>query len=135
MAIDHRQMHHDVHRLQSPLNHEFKLTETMSTGNARFHDLLQTNFLALPSLNREMDSTLDAFREQNPTEGAHVAERVREFGLRHGTSSVPGIAVVTSGGTTVPLERRCVRFVDNFSSGTRGALSAEQFLNARSRCL
>ena len=35
---------------------------------------------------------------------------------------------VTSGGTTVPLERRCVRFIDNFSGGTRGALSAERFL-------
>lgn len=38
------------------------------------------------------------------------------------------VAVVTSGGTTAPLERRCVRFLDNFSQGTRGALSAEQFL-------
>lgn len=35
---------------------------------------------------------------------------------------------MTSGGTTAPLERRCVRFLDNFSQGTRGALSAEQFL-------
>lgn len=40
----------------------------------------------------------------------------------------PRVAVVTSGGTTAPLERRCVRFLDNFSQGTRGALSAEQFL-------
>jgi len=28
----------------------------------------------------------------------------------------------------VPLERRCVRFIDNFSAGHRGALSTEQFL-------
>ena len=28
----------------------------------------------------------------------------------------------------MPLERRCVRFIDNFSGGTRGALSAEHFL-------
>jgi len=34
-------------------------------------------------------------------------------------------AVVQSGGTTVPLERETVRFLDNFSSGTRGAISAE----------
>lgn len=40
------------------------------------------------------------------------------------------IVVVTSGGTTVPLERNCVRFIDNFSAGTRGALSAEQFIEA-----
>ena len=30
-----------------------------------------------------------------------------------------------SSGTTVPLEKRCVRFLDNFSAGTRGAASAE----------
>ena len=40
------------------------------------------------------------------------------------------LACVTSGGTTVPLERKCVRYVDNFSAGTRGALSAERFLDA-----
>jgi hypothetical protein len=28
----------------------------------------------------------------------------------------------------VPLERNCVRFIDNFSAGTRGAMSTEQFL-------
>ena len=38
------------------------------------------------------------------------------------------VVCVTSGGTTVPLERNCVRFIDNFSGGTRGALSAEEFL-------
>lgn len=35
------------------------------------------------------------------------------------------LAVVTSGGTTVPLERATVRFVDNFSTGARGARLAE----------
>eukprot|EP00798_Chlamydomonas_sp_ICE-L_P011496 gene11496-34213_t len=40
------------------------------------------------------------------------------------------IVIVTSGGTTVPLERRCVRFIDNFSAGTRGAVSTEKFLAA-----
>lgn len=38
------------------------------------------------------------------------------------------IAVVTSGGTTVPLEKNTVRFVDNFSTGTRGSLLAEHLL-------
>ncbi|EGV63514.1 Phosphopantothenate--cysteine ligase cab2 [Yamadazyma tenuis] len=38
------------------------------------------------------------------------------------------IALVTSGGTTVPLENNTVRFIDNFSAGTRGATSAEYFL-------
>ena len=38
------------------------------------------------------------------------------------------IVLVTSGGTTVPLENNTVRFIDNFSAGTRGAASAEEFL-------
>ena len=33
--------------------------------------------------------------------------------------------IFQSGGTTVPLESRTVRFIDNFSVGTRGATSAE----------
>eukprot|EP00965_Chrysotila_dentata_P180710 5964983-Pleurochrysis_carterae.AAC.2 len=36
----------------------------------------------------------------------------------------PRVALVTSGGTTAPLEARTVRFIDNFSSGNRGAASA-----------
>lgn len=38
------------------------------------------------------------------------------------------VVLVTSGGTTVPLENQTVRFIDNFSAGTRGATSAEYFL-------
>ncbi|AET38832.1 phosphopantothenate--cysteine ligase CAB2 Ecym_3343 [Eremothecium cymbalariae DBVPG len=39
------------------------------------------------------------------------------------------VVLVTSGGTTVPLENNTVRFIDNFSAGTRGASSAEEFLS------
>jgi len=35
--------------------------------------------------------------------------------------------LLQSGGTAVPLEQNTVRFVDNFSAGTRGACSAENF--------
>lgn len=35
------------------------------------------------------------------------------------------VVLVTSGGTTVPLERKMIRFLDNFSAGSRGAISAE----------
>jgi phosphopantothenate-cysteine ligase len=38
------------------------------------------------------------------------------------------LVLITSGGTTVPLEANTVRFIDNFSAGTRGATSAEYFL-------
>ncbi|XP_074161586.1 phosphopantothenate--cysteine ligase isoform X1 [Sminthopsis crassicaudata] len=40
------------------------------------------------------------------------------------------VVLITSGGTKVPLEARTVRFLDNFSSGRRGAASAESFLRA-----
>ena len=40
----------------------------------------------------------------------------------------PKVVLITSGGTTVPLEQQTVRYVDNFSAGTRGAISAEWFL-------
>ncbi|KAI8639501.1 DNA/pantothenate metabolism flavoprotein [Parasitella parasitica] len=40
------------------------------------------------------------------------------------------VVFITSGGTTVPLENQTVRFIDNFSNGTRGATSAEYFLEA-----
>jgi len=35
------------------------------------------------------------------------------------------ICVVTSGGTSIPLEENCVRSIENFSRGERGACSAE----------
>lgn len=40
------------------------------------------------------------------------------------------IIVVTSGGTSVPLEKNTVRSIENFSTGTRGARSTEYFLKA-----
>ncbi|XP_077996910.1 phosphopantothenate--cysteine ligase-like [Glandiceps talaboti] len=40
------------------------------------------------------------------------------------------VVLVTSGGTSVPLESKTVRFLDNFSVGTRGAASAEYFLQS-----
>ena len=35
------------------------------------------------------------------------------------------VVLVTSGGTAVPLEKQTVRYLDNFSTGSRGALSTE----------
>ncbi|KAL4453000.1 hypothetical protein ABPG73_004778 [Tetrahymena malaccensis] len=38
------------------------------------------------------------------------------------------IVCITSGGTSVPLEKNTVRSIENFSTGQRGAISAEEFL-------
>ena len=37
------------------------------------------------------------------------------------------LIVVTSGGTSVPLEKNTVRSIENFSTGGRGSASAEYF--------
>jgi phosphopantothenate-cysteine ligase len=37
---------------------------------------------------------------------------------------------VTSGGTAVPLEKNTVRFIENFSTGMRGSLIAENYLKS-----
>ncbi|PKI47448.1 hypothetical protein CRG98_032157 [Punica granatum] len=50
--------------------------------------------------------------------------------LRNKNGRATSIVCVTSGGTTVPLEQRCVRYIDNFSSGHRGAASTEYFIKA-----
>ncbi|CAF0894849.1 unnamed protein product [Rotaria sordida] len=54
-------------------------------------------------------------------------EHVQLFLNKYQTAN-HSIVLVTSGGTTVPLEKNTVRFIDNFSTGQRGAASAEYFL-------
>lgn len=68
------------------------------------------------------------FDKETPPEGmasySAAMQRFVEANARRGRR----VVVVTSGGTTVPLERNTVRFIDNFSTGSRGARSAEEFL-------
>lgn len=66
--------------------------------------------------------------ESNPPPAylSHLEGQVAEF-IRLHDGKRP-IALVTSGGTTVPLENNTVRFIDNFSAGTRGATSTEHLL-------
>lgn len=60
-----------------------------------------------------------------PQKFESVAAKVQEF--LQANKERP-VAFITSGGTKVNLEKNCVRFIDNFSMGTRGASSAEYFL-------
>eukprot|EP00240_Pyramimonas_obovata_P004819 CAMPEP_0118928988 /NCGR_PEP_ID=MMETSP1169-20130426/6121_1 /TAXON_ID=36882 /ORGANISM="Pyramimonas obovata, Strain CCMP722" /LENGTH=416 /DNA_ID=CAMNT_0006871101 /DNA_START=16 /DNA_END=1266 /DNA_ORIENTATION=- len=60
--------------------------------------------------------------------GHHGWNPLADFDHQPGGENRRPIVVITSGGTTIPLERRCVRFIDNFSSGGRGAASTEFFL-------
>ncbi|KND88098.1 Phosphopantothenate--cysteine ligase CAB2 [Tolypocladium ophioglossoides CBS 100239] len=78
-----------------------------------------------------MASAEDAYFAANPPP-RHLDEHTalaRAFIDAHAAAG-RRVVLVTSGGTTVPLERQTVRFIDNFSAGTRGATSAEYFLAA-----
>ncbi|KAJ5469703.1 Phosphopantothenate--cysteine ligase CAB2 [Penicillium diatomitis] len=68
------------------------------------------------------------FNEYPPPKALPKHEALaRAFVERH-VEANRRVVLVTSGGTTVPLEAQTVRFIDNFSAGTRGATSAEYFL-------
>jgi len=64
----------------------------------------------------------------NPLLVSEIETKVKRMQLfLSAFSSNQPVAVITSGGTTVPLEKNTVRFIDNFSTGTRGARLAEYF--------
>ncbi|TPX57763.1 phosphopantothenate---cysteine ligase (CTP) [Powellomyces hirtus] len=70
------------------------------------------------------------FRTNPPPSGTEDAgQRIDKFISFHAKAN-RRVVLVTSGGTTVPLEKNTVRFIDNFSAGTRGATSAEYFIEA-----
>ncbi|KAM9859156.1 phosphopantothenate--cysteine ligase isoform 1-T4 [Aulostomus maculatus] len=64
-----------------------------------------------------------------PSHVEEVKEKMAAFAERH-VAEGRRVVLITSGGTKVPLESRTVRFLDNFSSGRRGASSAEYFMNS-----
>ncbi|KAM0282250.1 hypothetical protein ACHAQH_003114 [Verticillium albo-atrum] len=73
----------------------------------------------------------DHYFSSNPPPKALIQhEALARAFLDHQVASDRPVVLITSGGTTVPLERNTVRFIDNFSAGTRGATSAEYFLEA-----
>ncbi|GAB7346065.1 hypothetical protein MBLNU457_4828t1 [Dothideomycetes sp. NU457] len=73
----------------------------------------------------------DYFQTNPPPKSlTHDAELAQSFINTHAAHPTRRVVLVTSGGTTVPLERNTVRFIDNFSAGTRGAVSCEKFLEA-----
>ena len=71
-------------------------------------------------------NSVDVFLKNNerPENLNDAKDGIREF-LKYHQKIGRCVAVVTSGGTTVPLERNTVRFIDNFSTGSRGAASTE----------
>ncbi|KPI90006.1 hypothetical protein ABL78_0866 [Leptomonas seymouri] len=79
-----------------------------------------------------MQAELEAFYAENLTGDMRATlsterERLLAFceSAIQAHPSCPGIAFITGGGTTVPLEVNAVRFITNFSSGGRGAYLVE----------
>ncbi|CAJ1989525.1 phosphopantothenate-cysteine ligase [Leishmania donovani] len=75
-----------------------------------------------------MQKNVDAFYAENmPSETQARLSAYKDTllafleGVARSYPDCPGIAFITSGGTTVPLEVNAVRFITNFSSGGRGA--------------
>jgi phosphopantothenate-cysteine ligase len=72
----------------------------------------------------------DYFSENPAPKALEEHSKLAEAFISHHAIENRRVVLITSGGTTVPLERQTVRFIDNFSAGTRGATSAEYFLEA-----
>lgn len=72
--------------------------------------------------------TTTYFHDNPPPKGLDSHLKLAKAFIYYHSQTDRGVVLVTSGGTTVPLENQTVRFIDNFSAGTRGATSAEYFL-------
>lgn len=83
---------------------------------------------SIPTPQPAEDSDEETYFRNNaePPYLKELATQIESFVQSH--SGKTKIALVTSGGTTVPLENNTVRFIDNFSAGTRGATSTEYLL-------
>lgn len=112
-----------------------------SNGSESFEEDTYANirsfFDSAPSLKDglEIKRKLDEFMEKNQSSTRKYNIKTF-FNFAHSNIFIPlcfssengranRVVCVTSGGTTVPLEQRCVRYIDNFSSGHRGAASTE----------
>lgn len=80
--------------------------------------------MAAATAKEEKDKDKD---EDYDVDAAATEGRVRDWAAAQ-VARGRRVALVTSGGTQVPLETRAVRFLENFSSGRRGAASAEQLV-------
>lgn len=86
-----------------------------------------------PDLQRQNAAEIaerDYFTENTPPPALREHTSLAEDFINSHATAGRRVVLVTSGGTTVPLERQTVRFIDNFSAGTRGATSAEYFLES-----
>lgn len=121
--------------LSPALSLSFNLGETRfssrspSISSATSQDTMSSNTTDTSTSSSQVAE--NAYFSSNPPPKAlpqHIA-KAKSFINQHAAVN-RRVVLVTSGGTTVPLEKQTVRFIDNFSAGTRGATSAEYFLES-----
>lgn len=101
--------------------------KTFHTSNPRQDTAIDRSIPDFPIA--EVSDEDKYFKNHDPPEYLpEIESEVSEFIDYHKETTGKRVVLVTSGGTTVPLENNTVRFIDNFSAGTRGATSAEYFL-------
>ncbi|KAK9776319.1 putative DNA/pantothenate metabolism flavoprotein C-terminal domain-containing protein [Seiridium cardinale] len=118
----------------APLSLSFNLEHTRSPSRSSSISSVRSQDTMSSASTRGTSASVqeeNAYFSSNPAPKAlanHVA-LAREF-INYHAEGHRRVVLITSGGTTVPLEKQTVRFIDNFSAGTRGATSAEYFLEA-----
>lgn len=108
------------------LNTRLQRQPHMSTMSSPDQQAMSDDGAPVPSVDAD-DATVSFVNDLNPEERCTLELELRAFGVRHASQHRP-IALVTSGGTAADLEINSVRCLDNFSTGLRGAISAEEFL-------
>jgi phosphopantothenate-cysteine ligase len=117
------------------------MTKTMKTKSTeKSNPLLSRVATSTPNADTAIDRSIPEFPAATPIDEdnyfrfhkpppylSQISNDVASF-INYNHIRNKKIVLVTSGGTTVPLENNTVRFIDNFSAGTRGATSAEYFL-------
>lgn len=103
-----------LHRAFASINHPSEIHVNLIYSTCKWYHhygIIDTSTVDCCRMKREHDVTLEEF-----------LQTVR-------TNTRP-VVVLTSGGTAALLERSAVRVLDNFSTGQRGAVSAECFLES-----
>ncbi|ESZ93246.1 phosphopantothenate-cysteine ligase-like protein [Sclerotinia borealis F-4128] len=115
------------------LSHSRPSSPTSSIFSSSSQDTMSTSSSMPGGLARQNTAEVaerDYFAENPPPATLERHTSLAEEFINFHAAAGRRVVLVTSGGTTVPLEKQTVRFIDNFSAGTRGATSAEYFLES-----
>lgn len=121
------------HNNSNALSLSFTLSSSTTSSSSSTTSYNSSNSDACSFTSESTMSTQeeDAYFSTNPPPrnlDTHISQAT-SFINAHASIPSRRVVLITSGGTTVPLEKQTVRFIDNFSAGTRGATSAEYFLS------